>query len=338
VRQEFLDNEASESSGDQSMKVETPTWVPIMLRLAGIYNLLWGLWVVLDPVGSLQVCGYPQQIPYPQLWQCLGMIVGVYGIGYWMAASNPVRHWLIVLIGLLGKVLGPLGFMIYYAQGTLPLSAGKLCIFNDLIWWLPFTGVLWTVLRAEAAATEQPDRTFDDVLRNIPGNTGQTLMKLSTGQPLLVVFLRHAGCSFCREALADISQVRTQIEEGGTRIALIHMSSDARAREFFNTYSLADLPRFSDPEQVLYRAFDLKNGTFSQLLGPRVFFAGFQAAILRRHGFGRIEGNGLRMPGVFLLRDGKILVANRLHTAAERPDYQQFACPADPQHSAPLPS
>ena len=37
---------------------------------------------------------------YPQIWQCVGMIVGVYGVGYLVAASDPLRHWPIVLVGM----------------------------------------------------------------------------------------------------------------------------------------------------------------------------------------------------------------------------------------------
>lgn len=46
------------------------------------------------------------RVNYPEIWQCVGMIVGVivgvYGIGYLVAASDPRRHWPIVLVGLLG--------------------------------------------------------------------------------------------------------------------------------------------------------------------------------------------------------------------------------------------
>jgi small multidrug resistance pump len=44
---------------------------------------------------------------YPDIWQCVGMIVGVYGVGYLIAAFDPLRHWPVILVGLLGKVLGP---------------------------------------------------------------------------------------------------------------------------------------------------------------------------------------------------------------------------------------
>ena len=66
------------------------------------------------------------------------MIVGVYGVGYWIAARDPIKHYAIVLVGLMGKVFGPIGFVGAVVKGTLPLSFGVMIIFNDLIWWPSF--------------------------------------------------------------------------------------------------------------------------------------------------------------------------------------------------------
>jgi hypothetical protein len=113
----------------------------VVLRAAAIYNLAWGAAVVLFPLAPFRWAG--MDLPnYPELWQCIGMIVGVYGVGYWIAASDPRRHWPIVLVGLLGKILGPIGFVSAAARGTLPWVAGWTIVTNDLIWWLPFIGIL----------------------------------------------------------------------------------------------------------------------------------------------------------------------------------------------------
>lgn len=174
--------------------------------------------------------------------------------------------------------------------------------------------------------TDPADTDLQKAVTTILSNGGQTLAELSADHPLLVVFLRHSGCTFCREALSDVAEVRLKIQQHGTGIAFVHMSTPERATGLFKQYGLADLPRFSDPDQHLYRAFELKNGSFQQLLGPRVLWEGFQAALFRGHGFGLIDGNGLRLPGVFLLQQGRIIAASRLRTAAERPDYLQMAC------------
>ena len=115
------------------------------LRLAAIYNLLRGMVAVLCPIQSFEFFGMKPPL-YPQLWQCIGMIVGVYGIGYWLAANNPMVHWPIVLVGFLGKIFGPIGFAKALISGQLPLKFGLNIIFNDLIWLIPFLLILKSTL------------------------------------------------------------------------------------------------------------------------------------------------------------------------------------------------
>jgi small multidrug resistance pump len=118
-----------------------PRWLRLTLWLAAGYNLLWGAWVILFPLSGFELAGMDPP-RYPQIWQCVGMIVGVYGIGYAVAAFDPVRHWPIVLVGLLGKIFGPIGFLEAAVRGTLPWKMGWTIITNDLIWWLPFVVIL----------------------------------------------------------------------------------------------------------------------------------------------------------------------------------------------------
>ena len=117
----------------------------ITLRLAAVYNVLWGMVAVLFPVQCFEFFG--MQVPlYPQLWQCIGMIVGVYGVGYWLAADNPMVHWPIVLVGFMGKVFGPIGFSMALINEEFQLKFGLNIIFNDLIWWIPFFLILRATL------------------------------------------------------------------------------------------------------------------------------------------------------------------------------------------------
>jgi len=93
------------------------------LVAAGIYNVLWGSLVVFAPNLFFRLGGL--ELPYyKMIWQSVGMIVGVYGVGYLIAAQNPEKHWVIVLVGLLGKIFGVTGFIYYYITGILPLKAG----------------------------------------------------------------------------------------------------------------------------------------------------------------------------------------------------------------------
>ena len=106
------------------------------LIAAALYNLAWGAFVVLFPAALFKGVGIPEPT-YPAIWQCVGMIVGVYGVAYALAATDPARHWPIVLVGLLGKVLGPIGFVLAAMGGELPWRFGITIIFNDLVWWVP---------------------------------------------------------------------------------------------------------------------------------------------------------------------------------------------------------
>jgi hypothetical protein len=108
-------------------------------------------------------------------------------------------------------------------------------------------------------------------------------------------------------------------------MVLVHMMADGEAARLFERYSLADLARISDPHRQLYRAFGLESGRIRQLLSAKVWWRGFIAGVLKRHGAGRQRGDGRQMPGVFLLKDSKIVEAYRHRTAADRPDYSGVA-------------
>ena len=112
-----------------------------ILKTAAIYNIVWGASIIFFPHLLFDFAGLTR-INYPGVWQCVGMIVGVYGAGYWIAASDPKTHWPIVMVGFLGKIFGPIGFVQAYYAGVFNAKFGVTIIFNDLIWWIPFFYVL----------------------------------------------------------------------------------------------------------------------------------------------------------------------------------------------------
>jgi hypothetical protein len=116
---------------------------------AAAYNVLWGAAVIIFPLVPFEWAGM-EPPRYPELWQCIGMIVGVYGVGDAVAAVDPARHWPIVLVGLLGKIFGPIGFAVSLIRETLPVVAGWTIVTNDLVWWIPFILILRHAFRARA--------------------------------------------------------------------------------------------------------------------------------------------------------------------------------------------
>ena len=125
------------------------------LVAAGIYNIIFGALAVIWPNSFFEMAD--MEVPrYPFLWQCIGMIVGVYGLGYLAASRDPIRHWPIVMVGLLGKIFGPIGFLQAALSGSITWTFGILILTNDLIWWIPFTLILvaaWKHHRVETQSS-----------------------------------------------------------------------------------------------------------------------------------------------------------------------------------------
>jgi len=186
-----------------------------------------------------------------------------------------------------------------------------------------------TTSQATATQTdsrEQPaPKNLQDALAGAHTQSGVSLLDLSKKSPLLVVLLRHLGCTFCREALADLKERRAELEQSGVQIVLVQMAPDSEAAPVFTRYGLGDVHRVSDPDKHLYRAFELKRGRLGQLFGFKVWIRFLIAGVIKRHGAGKLAGDGLQMPGAFLVADGRIVRAFRHRSAADRPDYTDLA-------------
>ncbi|MFO0912078.1 MAG: SRPBCC family protein [Pirellulales bacterium] len=135
-----MQNVANSTHGSPDT-LKSPTWAYRWLVAAGVYNLAWGALAIVWPQLLFDLTG-AERPNYLEIWQCVGMIVGVYGIGYLIAARDSRTHWPIVLVGLLGKIFGPIGFAVALLRGTFPALFGLTILTNDLLWWIPFAMIL----------------------------------------------------------------------------------------------------------------------------------------------------------------------------------------------------
>lgn len=108
----------------------------LVLLLAAAYNLAFGAWAGFWPRSFFSIFQLDQP-KYPSVWACLGMVVGLYGLAYAYAALRLDAARPLVMLGLLGKILGPLGWVLTVQSGEWPLRTLTLIVFNDLVWWLP---------------------------------------------------------------------------------------------------------------------------------------------------------------------------------------------------------
>jgi hypothetical protein len=157
---------------------------------------------------------------------------------------------------------------------------------------------------------------------------GISLWELSQRQPVLVAFVRHLGCTFCREAVADVGRAAEPIEAAGLKPVIVHMGSVEDGRKLLRWAGRDDIDMISDPDRRLFRAFELKLGNLWQLAGPQVAWRALFDNTLFRFGFGKMVGNGMQLGGAFVLDQGRIVHSYRCRSAADRIDFTGLACAA----------
>jgi hypothetical protein len=166
-----------------------------------------------------------------------------------------------------------------------------------------------------------------DSLRGFHAETGRSLLELMDKSPVLLIFLRHFACAFCAQALDRVAQVRPQIEAKGVRPVFVHLGSPERAKPYFDYYNLSDVERISNPEATLYQlpVFALtRTNPYLHFLNPTVWKGWLKGAMFK-YGIGMIKEDAEQMPGVFFLKERKIVRAFRHRTIADEPDYLKLA-------------
>ena len=156
--------------------------------------------------------------------------------------------------------------------------------------------------------------------------SGKTLLELVDERPVLLVFLRHFGCAFCRQAIDDVSKIRAELTARRVQVVFVHLGSPERAKPYFDYYGLSDVERVSNPDGSLYRdpAFTLARVSVFQLFRPAVWIGWLKGAVFK-YRIGLLKEDIQQMPGVFFVRDRAIANVYRHRTIADRPNYLELA-------------
>lgn len=129
----------------------------LVFRLAAVYNICWGLITIFFPNLFFNIFGLPP-INYPFVMSGLGMCIGVYGYGYWVVARDLRRYPQLVIIGFMGKTLGPIGWLWNVVTAGLPLRTMWMNVFNDFIWLPFFVGYFVWYRRQVGALSRTPEK------------------------------------------------------------------------------------------------------------------------------------------------------------------------------------
>jgi len=160
---------------------------------------------------------------------------------------------------------------------------------------------------------------------NFVTNRGESLNEIADNHKVLLVFLRHFGCTFCRETMADLAEVRQDIESTGVKIVIVHMVESDLAADMLKLYDLGDVPHISDIHQHLYDRFGFHKVSFRALFGLKNWWRAFVAGIVKGHLIGKPAGDPFQMPGVVLFHKKKVINNFAYRYVSDRPDFIRVA-------------
>jgi peroxiredoxin len=164
-----------------------------------------------------------------------------------------------------------------------------------------------------------------ELLTLMTTNEGQSVIEISKFRPVMLIFLRHFGCQFCREAMDEISKLRPKFKQQNIELVFVHMSENDIADDYFKKFNLAGALHISDPECRYYAAFGLVKGSVNQLFGLQTWFRGFKALPKYGSDVGKQLGDSFQMPGAFMVFEGELRDSFIHKSASDKPDYLKLA-------------
>lgn len=165
---------------------------------------------------------------------------------------------------------------------------------------------------------------YSEILEVVYTNKDSNLYTLSTQKKVLLFFLRHFGCVYCRQSMSDLSQNKRMIERAGMQIVVVHMSSDKIAEDYLKHYDLEEVEHVSDPDMSLYHLFGLNKGTFMELYNLHIMIKGAFKAIKYGTEVQSYLGDFKQMPGICLLDKGELEKRFSFKDASVRVEYKKI--------------
>lgn len=153
-----------------SMNEQNPLkpWMHLLLKFAGGYNIVAGASMFLFYHEGFKLLGIPKpEIALPI--QLVGLLVGLFGIGYLMVERAPVENRNILLLGFLSKLLGPLLAVGYVIKGDLPVTMLPILFFADTIYLIPF----WLIYRRTSRLAGQQEPGSSNANGQLNTDAGQ---------------------------------------------------------------------------------------------------------------------------------------------------------------------
>jgi hypothetical protein len=136
----------------------------------------------------------------------------------------------------------------------------------------------------------------------------------------VLAFLRHLGCTFCRQTIVELKEASNS--EGFPNVVFVHQGSTEAGRELFERF-WPEATAISDEALDLYKAFGIQRGSIKQLIGPEALLCGIKG-LSKGYGIGVPSGDPTLMPGLFLIQEGQILWNHKYRHAGDLPDLKSL--------------
>lgn len=108
----------------------------LLFKIAAIFNIAFGLTLLFEPLLFFKIFHIPQ-INYPFLVSLIGILISIYGYGYWVVCQNINKYPHIIVMGLLCKIVTTIGWIYHIYVGNIPLQTISINFISDII-WIPF--------------------------------------------------------------------------------------------------------------------------------------------------------------------------------------------------------
>lgn len=100
-------------------------------------------------------------------------------------------------------------------------------------------------------------------------------------------------------------------------IVFLYPGTPEQGEAFFGREGF-DVPAVADPDGSIFEAFGLGAARWIQMFGPESLACGLRAAS-KGHGIGMPAGDVRRMPGAFLVEDGRVTWEHRPRHIGDQP-------------------
>lgn len=134
----------------------------------------------------------------------------------------------------------------------------------------------------------------------------------------LLVLLRHFGCLFCREMVADLRQVASK-QAPGSSILFFYQATVVEGREFFAEH-WPSAQAIADGSLKFYRAFGIPKSSLGQMIDPALWRQGMKS-LSKGHLPGLPQGDVMQMPGLLLARRERIVWRHDFEHAGDHPKF-----------------